>query len=317
MPQYWQFTPDVVIGSLVVAALYVTGLWRLHTRAARPSAWRALGFLGGLALVFLALQSPLDALSEHLFIVHQVQHLLLHAMAPMLMMLAAPQASLVAGSPAALRRYVIAPVMTNHALRTALRFVSRPPAASVLFIGTLFLWQYPPYHDVAVLDDAVHYAMHVSMLFAGLVFFWCVFDSRPAPLGAGYGARLAMLSAALLSNILLGAVTTFKPMPLYAAYDELGRLWHLSALTDERLGGMIIWIPGSMMCAVAGLCVIRFWGGHETRQDGRRTRELGSASGTGMRSNRALALKLAAVAATVFISILGVGLLVVSHFAAA
>ena len=264
----WEFSPDIVIGSLLVAALYVAGLRRLHARAAGPSAWRALGFLGGVGLLFLALQSPLDALSEHSFFFHQIQHLLVHSVAPMLIMLAAPQGALVAGSPAALRRFVIAPAMTNHVLRAAFRFLSRPAAASLLFIGTLFAWQYPAYHDIAVLDDGVHYAMHVSMLFAGLVFFWSVFDSRPAPLGAGYGVRLAMLTVAILSSILLGAITTFKPAPLYTAYDTLGRLWDLGALTDERLGGMIIWIPGSMMCAVAALVVIRFWGGHEHRLDG-------------------------------------------------
>ncbi len=313
----WEFSADIVSGSLVVAALYIAGLWRLHARAAGPSAWRALGFLGGVGLLFLALQSPLDALSEHLFFVHQLQHLLVHSVAPMLIMLAAPQGALVAGAPAALRKFVIAPVMTSQALRAAFRFVSRPAAASLLFIGTLFVWQYPAYHDIAVLDDGVHYAMHVSMLFAGLVFFWCVFDSRPAPLGASYGARVAMLTAAILSNILLGAVTTFKPMPLYTAYDALGRLWHLGALTDERLGGMIIWIPGSMMCAVAALVVIRFWGGHEVRLDGRRRRNLGSgrARGGAATSNQALALRLAAIAAAVFMGIVGVGLLVISHFA--
>jgi putative membrane protein len=315
----WEFSPDIVIGSLFVAALYVAGLRSLRARAAAPSAWRALGFLGGVGLLFLALQSPLDALSEHLFFVHQIQHLLVHSVAPMLIMLAAPQGALIAGSPAALRKFVIAPVMTNHALRATFRFVSRPAAASMLFIGTLFVWQYPRYHDIAVLDEGVHYAMHVSMLFAGLVFFWSVFDSRPAPLGARYGARLAMLTAAILSSILLGAITTFKPAPLYTAYDSLGRLWHIGALADERLGGMIIWIPGSMMCAIAALLVIRSWGGHELRLDGRRRRDLGfGRTGAGAsRSNQALALRLAAIAAAMFVGIVGVGLLVLSHFATA
>jgi putative membrane protein len=313
----WEFSPDIVIGSLVVVALYIAGLRRLHARAAGPSAWRALGFLGGVGLLFLALQSPLDALSEHLFFVHQIQHLLVHSVAPMLIMLAAPQGALIAGSPAALRKFVIGPVMTNHPLRATFRFISRPPAATLLFIGTLFVWQYPAYHDAAVLDDGVHYAMHVSMLFAGLVFFWSVFDSRPAPLGASYGTRMAMITAAILASILLGAATTFKATPLYPAYDALGRLWGMDALTDERLGGIIIWIPGSMMCAIAALVVIRFWGGHELRADGRRRRDLGSGrpAGSPARANQALALRLAAIAAAVFMGIVGVGLLVMSHFA--
>jgi len=60
-----------------------------------------------------------------------------------------------------------------------------------------------------------------------------------------------MLCAAVTGNILIGSFITFKSVVLYPAYDDLGRLWNLDALTDELLGGIVIWIPGSMMCVVA------------------------------------------------------------------
>ena len=109
----WHFTPDIVLLTLLAVALYLAGLWRLRGRETFPSAWRSAGFLGGVMLVFLALESPLDALSEHLFFMHQIQHFLLHSAGPMLVMLAAPQGPLLAGSPPVLRHYVIGPVMAN------------------------------------------------------------------------------------------------------------------------------------------------------------------------------------------------------------
>lgn len=323
----WQFTPDIVIATTIVATLYAAGLYRLKGRGASPSGWRNVSFFAGLSLILLALQSPLDALSEHSFAIHQIQHLLLHSAGPMLIMLAAPQGPLAAGFPVALRRYVLGPVTTNKALRAVFGFLSRPAAATSLFVGSLYFWQLATYHDLAVLDDAVHYSMHVSMLVAGLLFFWCVLDPRPEPWGAPSQTRMIVVWTALASNILLGAFTTFKESALYSAYDELGRLWGLAPLTDEQLGGLVIWIPGSMMYVVVALVVIRVWGSHEAKVDERRRRGLvrsdapthgspRSASGRPgdvAADNRALALKLATVAAVVFAIVIGIGVLVVTR----
>jgi putative membrane protein len=323
----WHLTPDVVLLTLLVVALYLGGLLRLRGRATFPSAWRSASFLGGVGLVFLALQSPLDSLSEHLFFMHQIQHFLLHSAASMLVMLAAPQGPLLAGSPRALRHFVIGPIMGNGPVRAIFRVISRPVGATLLFVGSLYVWEWPAFHDLAVRDDAVHYAMHVSMLVAGLVFFWCVFDVRPAPLGARYGARVTMLWAAVVGNILLGAVTTLKRDVLYTAYDGFGRLWGFGALADEQLGGLIIWIPPSMMCLVALFVVIRKWSMHEARIAPRLARGVGQSTvavppawdrnpEAGVRltaRNRHLGLKLAVLALAVFASILALGALIVAR----
>jgi putative membrane protein len=150
----------------------------------------------------------------------------------------------------------------------------------------LFL-EIPHYHDLALLNEPVHYLMHVTMLLAGLLFWWRVFDRRAptsasdlddrdepswrqsgrrrAPHGLGYGVRLMMLWLVILSNILLGSYTTLKTTVLYGAYDVLGRLYGYSSLADEQIGGIIIWIPSGMMCLIAVLIVIHLWGLHETR----------------------------------------------------
>lgn len=323
----WHFTPDIVLLALLAVALYVAGLRRLRGRETLPSPWRSASFLGGVALVFFALESPLDSLSEHLFFIHQIQHFLLHSIGPMLVMLAAPQGPLLTGSPRALRHYLIGPVMANGPVRVVFRAVSRPTAATLLFVGSLYLWQWPVLHDLAVRNDAVHYAMHVSMLVAGLVFFWCVFDVRPAPLGARYGARVTMLWVAVVGNILLGAVTTLKRDVLYTAYDAFGRLWGFAGLADEQLGGLIIWIPPSMMCLVALLVVIHKWSAHESRIGPRLARGLGKSAAAappawdrmpeaGVRAaarNRKLGLKLAMLALGVFAGILALGTLIVAR----
>lgn len=316
----WQFTPDIVLATLLVAVLYGAGLRRSRTKQQAMRLAQSVCFYTGLAAMFLALQSPIDTFSEHVFALHQVQHLLLHSLGPMLFMLAAPQGLLIAGIPEWLRRYILAPVVTNRAVRAVFGFIARPAVATFLFVGTLYFWQIPRYHDLVVLNDAVHYSMHVTMLAAGLVFFWRVFDSRPAPFGTRYLVRATMLWVTISTNILIGAFLTFKTGVLYPAYDALGRLWVQNALQDEQVGGLTIWIPSTMMCVVALLIVIRLWGSHETKLDGQRQRGIlaatcslglppGNAGLQAQSRNRALAVRLAVISVTVFTAIIGVAVL--------
>ena len=172
--------------------------------------------------------------------------------------------------PVGVRRAVLAPVLANRAVRAIFGVLAHPAAAIALFIASLYFWEVPRFHDLALCNEALHYVMHASMLFAGLLFWWRVFDRRPAPQGARYGVRLLMLWLAILSSIVLGDYAALKSTVLYEAYDALGRLFDYAPLADEQIGGILIWIPSSMMCVVAAIIVIHLWGRHETHVDEKR-----------------------------------------------
>lgn len=306
----WNLTPDILAGILIVAALYGTGLWKQRAKERAAPRWRHAAFFSGLAALFLALQSPLDALADRSFFMHQLQHLLLQTLAPMLLMLAAPQAILVAGTPTGLRRAVLGPILASRPVRDIFGFLTRPWIASFLIVASLYAWHWPPYHDLAVLNDGVHYLMHFTMLGAGLLFFACVFDPRPAPLGARYGMRIGILCVTMTANVLLGAALALKDTALYAAYDEIGRLWEMGALEDEQLGALIMWIPGSMACVPAFLVLLRMWDSQEARLDERRRRGIWSPAVAATAANYRVALWLALAAFVGFAGTLGIGLMV-------
>lgn len=296
----WRVTPDVVIPTMVIASVYGAGMMRRRAVTISVPWWRHGLFFAGLAAVFVSLQSPVDPVAERLFSVHQIQHLLLRMLGPMLLALSWPEGLLTAGLPAPIRRAVLAPVISDRTIRAIFRFIAHPAIATILFIGALYFWQIPRYHNLALLNGPVHYLMHATMFVVGLIFWWRVFDRRPprsvidtecgderwwrlferrpAPYGLSYGVRLMMLWVVILSNIVLGSYTALKTTVLYGGYDVLGRLFGYSALGDEQLGGIIIWIPSSMMCLVAVLIVIHLWGLHETRLDERRTAQFTSNS---------------------------------------
>jgi putative membrane protein len=276
----WSLTPDIVIPTVIVVAIYVAGILRRSSAASGGAhAWRHVAFLGGVAAIFLSLESPLDSLAERLFSFHQIQHLLLRMIGPMLIMLAAPQAMLIAGLPSAVRRGALGPLLGSRTARGLFAPLVNPVVNTALFIAALYVWEIPALHNAAILNDPIHYAMHVTMLLAGLLFWWRIFDARPAPVSTRYGVRLMMLWVVTLSNIAIGAYTTLKTTRLYPAYDVAGRPFHMAPLADESIGGFIMWVPGSMMCLAAIIIVANFWGRHETRMDAVRERLISSGDG--------------------------------------
>jgi putative membrane protein len=246
-----------------------------------------------------------------------VQHLLLRMVAPMLIALSAPQAMLISGLPATLRRGALAPFAGSRGIRAIFAFLMQPVAVTALFVASLAIWQYPPYHDAALLDDGLHYTMHVTMLAAGLMFFWRIFDTRPSPAGASHGVRLMMLVAAILPNIALGAYTTLKGVVLYPAYDVVGRLFGVHPLIDETVGGFVIWVPSSMMCLVAAIIVLHLWGKQEERAEATRlSRGDNTAPTTGAAlvaqaapKNRIMAIGVVGFSLAMFVSAFLIGLI--------
>jgi len=315
----WNVTPDILVPTILVLAIYAAGLLR-RPGAFEAKPWRHAAFFWGVSAAFLSLVSPLDAFADHLFFMHQIQHMLLREVGPMLIALSQPQGVLIAGLPAWLRRNGLAPVLAARVTRSVFGFLTRPLVVTPLFVASLYVWQWPPLHNLAIVNEAVHYAMHLTMLAAGLLFFWRVFDHRPAPKGTGFGARLMMLWLAVLSNIPIGAYTTFKGRELYPAYDVVGRLFPISPINDERLGGFIMWVPSSMMMLLAVVVVAHAWAANEEKADERRIAVAGTSAevppvtaaafmAQQRPKNRALALGLSAFVALILAATLTIGFL--------
>jgi putative membrane protein len=309
-----------VIPTVLICLVYIAGVIRHRAVKDSIELWHHAAFAGGVLAIFIALESPIAHVADHVFFVNQVQHLLLHMVGPMLIALSAPHAMLVSGFPSTLWPKALASSASKSASR--LSWLTNPIVVTALYIATLSVWQYPPYHDAALLSEPIHYVMHVTMLAVGLLFWWRVFDLRPAPTGLTYGMRLTMLWIVILTNIAIGSYTTLKSGVLYPAYDIVGRLFGIPPLYDEMLGGLVISILSTMICLAGLILVIRMWGHRETRLDekGGSSRLAGSSvtahpttgealvEGARMK-NHTLAVGFAVFAIVVFATVLSIGVL--------
>src|SRR6266700_785695 len=151
----WSFDLKIALGLAVAFLLYTRGWLILHrTLPERFSVRRLFAFVGGLATLWLAIASPLDAFAGLLLSAHMVQHLLLMSVAPPLILLGAPFLPLLRGLPRQFARDGVGPFLTWPALRQVGNTLTHPLNCWLIMALTLFVWHVPAAFDLALRSPA-------------------------------------------------------------------------------------------------------------------------------------------------------------------
>jgi cytochrome c oxidase assembly factor CtaG len=244
MPANWPLDPLVISGLLVAGIAYVRADRHVRVgRRARPL--RRWLFLAGLAVVFAALQSPIDAGAATSFAVHMAQHLLLTMVAAPLLVLGAPVTlALRATTPERRRRLL-------SALRsTPVRLLSAPIAAWSLFVAVLWGSHFTALYELTLRSPGIHALEHLAYLSTAVLFWIPVVGLDPAPAGLSHPARILYLFLAMPAMAFLG-LALFSAnrvlYPTYAAVEGASR-----ALADQRVAGALMW-TGTMFLIVPAL----------------------------------------------------------------
>ncbi len=267
-PQLDPFGPEASPVVLAVAAgvawLYLRGLRRPRLAGGQPGLLRPLLFAAGVLALVLSLDAPLSPPAQKLFLVHQVQHLLVRLLGPLLIVLSRPWPVLAAGLPRTWRK-LLGRMGTRPAVARARALFLRLPVAFALLVASLYLWQVPALHEAALATPPLALLAHGAMVAAGLLFFALILDPRDPPEGAPHPFRALALIGVILSNILLGSLTTLKETVLYTGYGTGERLWGFAPLADETIGGYTIWVPSSILILLTLLILTNGWNAAESR----------------------------------------------------
>lgn len=253
----WEFSPTVLAVTLIAAVAYARG-WRSARQVGVPAGfWRGLSFYLGLGLIYFMLQSRYDYYGQHMFFMHRLQHLVLHHLGPFLLALAYPGELLLSGMPAWAREQLFRPLQQARLFRGAANVIQHPLVSPVVFVGLLYFWLIPDLHFDAMINADLYKVMNWSMALDGILFWLLMFDPRPKPAARlSYGRRIFILCAIMLPQIALGAVIGLTTTDIYPIYALCGRAYNLDPITDQHLGGLIIWIPACMMSVIGALVVL-------------------------------------------------------------
>jgi len=255
----WPVDTVVTLPLLVLAiTLYVIGVAKLWSRAGagrgvRP--WQVACFAAGWLSLAVTLLSPLHGLAEKLFVAHMAEHEIMMAIAAPLLVVARPLATMVWAVPQGWRGGLGG--LTRLApLRALWRFLTEPLAATILHAVALWAWHVPLLFDAALDNEVLHWLQHFSFFLTGLFFWWAILNGRLRE--RGYGAAIFYLFATALHSGFLGILLTFAPEPLYAG-QSAAAAWGLTALEDQQLAGLLMWIPAGLVYAAAALALMAVW----------------------------------------------------------
>jgi putative membrane protein len=243
---------------LLAASLYLGGLLNVHGAAVRgrPAALgRAGAFFAGLAVLAAALWSPLDRWAAELFSAHMVQHELIMLAAAPLLVLGHPLPMFLWAFPASARQ-TTAKLVQGRAVRGVWAVLHGAGCAWLLHALALWVWHVPRFFDAALSSRVIHDVQHLTFLVTALLFWSALLDARRA---TQRGAGIVYLFTTTIHTGILGALITLASRPWYADFLQPATRWQLSALEDQQLGGLIMWVPGSVVYVGAALVLFARW----------------------------------------------------------
>lgn len=245
------FLPGLLVLMMLAGLIlgYVRGVersWRKAGIGRAPRRHEVMFFAAGAAVLILALASPLDAAAEDLLTFHMVQHLLLVAIAPPLLLLGRADMALARTLPRSATGRAVGIVA-----RRAKDAITRPLIAISTHAAVVWCWHVPIAYDAALSNPWLHVLEHISFVATSIpVWIVIVRSWRDRQLAAwGFvAAFLTMLQGSLLSTLL-----TFSPRPLYGWYLDRAPHWGLSALEDQQLAGLLMGAPAALPYLAAAL----------------------------------------------------------------
>ena len=236
-------------------------------------AWRTAAFLLGLFALLLALVSGIDLLATALFSIHMVQHMLLTVAAAPLLLLGAPIRPMLRGLPRFVRAAAVRRLAHSRPIRAALHLLRHPLIAGALYVGGLYAWHLPALYDAALANERLHVAEHAWFFASALLFWSVVIDPAPFRGTLSYAARLPyLLVAGAAQNTVLGGLLSFSTRLLYDAYARTPERFGLDPVTDQRIGGAVMWVVGDFVFLAAASISFFLWLAEEEEMQRRRER---------------------------------------------
>jgi putative membrane protein len=231
------FAGSALVISATLYAVGVTRLWRHAGVGQGIRRWQAAAFATGWLTLVIALLA-LDELSDRLFSAHMAQH-------ELLMVVAAPL--LAASGYWIALLWALRVRVGKPAIMTA---ITAPAVVWLLHAVALWVWHIPSLYDLAVEHESVHVLQHACFLGSAVLFWWGLLHGRYGR--AGYGAAVVYVFATAVHSGVLGALLTFSPTIWYPHYAQAG-------LEDQQLGGLLMWIPASVIFIAGGLYFFAAW----------------------------------------------------------
>src|SRR5207245_10488179 len=231
---------DVLLGVVLLAAAYT---WAAVASRRPAPLGPPLAFFAGCAALLAALNGPLHDLSDYyLFSAHMVQHLVLTLVVPPLWL---------AGTPGFMLDALVGCAASLRGLAPVLRWLTRAVPAFAAFGWARVGWHLPGPYTAALETHAWHVVEHLVLLGASVLGWWPILSRSERLPALPYAGQILYLFVFGMPMTVVAALITGAEHVLYPYYAAAPRVFDLTPLADQRLGGVISWVPAGLMPGVA------------------------------------------------------------------
>lgn len=267
----WSFSGSQFIIVVFLGIAYLVGMLRLQIR----SGWQAIPIrkmiygIGGFAVLFFAVAGPPEAFSDEMFFAHMTQHILIAMVAAVLMLAASPMAAYLWAMPETVRVGLGPSLAERGWIRRVNAFLTNPRFALPAFILTLWGWHVPEAYALAIRNDYAHLGMHLSMFSTAILFWWPIIGPPPVRSPLSDPQRIIYLILVVTPTAVLAAIITLSNSIIYIPYLDTPHHFSLTPYEDQRIGGLLMWIPGNIVYLATLTTLFLRWFSREDRQSRR------------------------------------------------
>ncbi len=267
----WSLVGSQSIIVVFLATVYLIGMLRLQIR----SGWQAIPTrkvifaIGGYAVLFFAVAGPPEYFSGDMFFAHMTQHILIAMVASVLLLAASPMSAYLWAMPETVRIGIAPSLAEDGWLRRITAKLTAPRFALVAFVLTLWGWHIPEMYALAVRNDCVHFGMHVSMFTTAILFWWPITGPPPIRSQLTDPQRIIYLVLVVTPTAVLAAIITLSNTVIYTPYIDTPHHFTLTPAEDQRIGGLLMWIPGNIVYLTTLTTLFLRWFSREDRKNRR------------------------------------------------
>jgi putative membrane protein len=255
----WTIHWSTVIGLAALGGVYAWGARHLRDRAlaagTEPPVLRRsqqVAFFSGLLVIFFSLNGPLHDLSDtYLFSAHMVQHLVLALAVPPLLLVGTPG-------------WMLRPFLANAKIAAVARAITRPTRCFIIFNVVISLWHLPPLYNTAMTYHPIHIVQHLTLMVASVLMWWPFLSPLPELPRLSYPGQMLYCFLMVIPMSIVSIYIAMADHVLYPAYSIAPRVWDITPLSDQQIGGLIMWIPGGLLFYVVMTVVFFKWAGRDT-----------------------------------------------------
>tara|TARA_Y100000588_G_scaffold259123_1_gene273815 strand:+ start:586 stop:1386 length:801 start_codon:yes stop_codon:yes gene_type:complete len=256
---YWHWHPDLYSGVALLLGTYLILVGPLREKITAqdniPTKRHVICFTFGCMLMLFALAGPVHELAEgYFFGAHMLQHILITLIVPPLLLLGTPG-------------WLISPVLKYRYNMSMAKFLTHPIIAFISFNIVFDIWHFPSLYDGALKIHFVHILEHIFFMVTAVIMWWPILSPVPELPRLSYQLQMLYLILISLVQTPLFAVITFSNIAIYGFYENTPKLWGITHLADQQIGGIIMKLSWLIIFVPAIGAVFYKWYQQEESKD--------------------------------------------------